>query len=339
MSNQAIDFCKKILPRVSRSFALTIPMLDKEIYLPVLITYLQDRLLDNFEDEISDEDISIAERKKMMDRVVDLFNPEIEGYQEIASEISQYASLMPEKSLKDLTANCIFLREAYNTMDDNIKRISFSWLVEMNKGMQIYLEKNVRTFNDLDDYCYYVAGTVGGFLTDLIIYISGIEKIKIDGDNREILRKHFNASGLFLQKLNLIRDIKKDIENREKHYWPLESLSVSIPVIFKKENQNLAMQTLDKMLDDLKAHIPSLISYYNAIPDKFNGYKKFYAVNNALGLATIEELDKNPQVFYGYKPVKVSKLAFLAIIRNPEKIFLKKAEKISPVVMSVTEKD
>lgn len=48
----ALKFCKSILPKVSRSFALTIPMLDRDLYRPVLITYLQDRLLDNFEDEI-----------------------------------------------------------------------------------------------------------------------------------------------------------------------------------------------------------------------------------------------------------------------------------------------
>jgi farnesyl-diphosphate farnesyltransferase len=39
----------------------------------------------------------------------------------------------------------------------------------MNKGMQKYLDKKVETFAELDEYCYYVAGTVGGFLTDLKI--------------------------------------------------------------------------------------------------------------------------------------------------------------------------
>ncbi|MEJ6952324.1 squalene/phytoene synthase family protein [Natronospora cellulosivora (SeqCode)] len=333
MSTQAIDFCKKILPKVSRSFALTIPMLDKELYLPVLITYLQDRLLDNFEDEISDDDISIEERKKMMDKVVSLLNPEIEEYQDLASEIKEYSKLMPEKSLQKLTAKCDLLREAYNTMDKNIKKISFKWLEEMNLGMQKYLENDVKTFADLNEYCYYVAGTVGGFLTDLLIYIS-----QIDERSKKIILDNFNASGLFLQKVNLIRDIKKDVENREKNFWPLESLSISIPYMFEKNNEAEAMEALGKMLDDLKSHIPNLIEYYNAIPKELQGYRKFYAVNNALGLATIEELENNPQVFYGYKPVKVSKLSFLTIIKNPEKMFLKKAEEISITVNSVTRK-
>ena len=54
MSENALEFCENILKRVSRSFALTIPMLDDKIYKEVMITYLQDRLLDNFEDEVKD---------------------------------------------------------------------------------------------------------------------------------------------------------------------------------------------------------------------------------------------------------------------------------------------
>ncbi|MFP4016545.1 MAG: squalene/phytoene synthase family protein, partial [Halanaerobiales bacterium] len=118
MSEEAIKYCKKILPRVSRSFAITIPMLDEEIKLPVLITYLQDRLLDNFEDEISDQDISIEERKKMMDKVVDLFAPDADDIEELARDIGEYADLMPEKSLQDLTENALIIREAYDSLDD-----------------------------------------------------------------------------------------------------------------------------------------------------------------------------------------------------------------------------
>jgi farnesyl-diphosphate farnesyltransferase len=187
----------------------------------------------------------------------------------------------------------------------------------MNRGMQKYLTKEVETFADLDEYCYYVAGTVGGFLTETIIY-----KFDINQENKRILLDNFNQAGLFLQKVNLIRDIREDLKNRDKHYWPLKDLGINEKKLADPKNEKKAINALSKMITDLKSHIPALGKYYNALPAELKGYKKFFAVNNALGLATIDKLEDNPDVFYGNKAVKVSKLKFLDIMRAPEKKFL-----------------
>ncbi|MFW6034776.1 MAG: squalene/phytoene synthase family protein [Halothermotrichaceae bacterium] len=319
--DESIKFCKKILGKVSRSFALTIPMLDDDIYLPVLITYLQDRLLDNFEDELTEDDISLAERREMMDNVVKLFNPEVEKTEVIVNKLIEYAPLMPEKPLQKLTAEAGILRKAYDQLDSETKKISFKWLKEMNKGMQKYLTRSVDTFEDLNEYCYYVAGTVGGFLTDTIIL-----KENIDRENSAQLKENFNDAGLFLQKVNLIRDIKKDIKNREKNYWPLKSFEIKETELMDKTNKDKAMSILTEMLYDVKGHIGALLDYYQALPDSLPGYRKFYCVNNALGIATIDKMEDNPGIFYGRKKVKVAKLDFMKILKDPETAFTKKAE-------------
>ncbi|HLV08896.1 MAG TPA: squalene/phytoene synthase family protein, partial [Halanaerobiales bacterium] len=90
MSEEAWEFCRSILPGVSRSFALTIPVLDGELYRPVLINYLIDRLLDNFEDELDRDNFSLDERKMMMDKVVKLFNPASKDYFAEVNEIKEY---------------------------------------------------------------------------------------------------------------------------------------------------------------------------------------------------------------------------------------------------------
>lgn len=319
MSEKAVRFCKKILAEVSRSFALSIPMLDDVMRVPVTIVYLQDRLLDNFEDEISDKDITLERRKELMDQVVELFRPDNCQTKKTAAEIALFAKFMPEKSLKEMTANALLLREAYDSLDDFVKEVSYKWLSEMNRGMKKYLSKEVTTFLDLDEYCYYVAGTVGGFLTDLVIYYSSINERECD-----MLLANYNTSGQFLQKINLIRDIREDVEMKEKHYWPLESLNITINELLEESNQEEGMSALEKMLSDVKTHIPGLINYYNSIPLEMSGYRRFYSLNNALGLATIEEMEGNAAVLYGKKPVKVDKLSFLNIMKNPEKNFLER---------------
>ncbi|PUU91643.1 MAG: farnesyl-diphosphate farnesyltransferase [Halanaerobium sp.] len=315
MKSDPMEFAKNILSRVSRSFALTIPMLDEEIKNEVLLAYLQDRILDNFEDEIHPPDLEL--QKEMMDKVSRIFSTEEYDRSSDFRVIKDKSELIESESLQKLTKNIDLIYQCYQDFDLDIQKISHKWLQEMNQGMQKYLTKEVQTFADLDEYCYYVAGTVGGFLTETIIY-----KFDINQKKQQILLDNFNQAGLFLQKVNLIRDIREDLASRDKHFWPLKELNISEVELSNSRNEEKALEALSKMLSDLKSHIPALKKYYQALPKELKGYKKFFAVNNALGLATIDKLENNADVFYGKKPIKVSKLKFLNIMRAPEKKFL-----------------
>jgi len=315
MKAEPMKFAKDILSRVSRSFALTIPMLDKEIKDEVLLAYLQDRILDNFEDEIYPPDLKL--QQKLMDKVSRIFSTEEYERSLDFQAIKDKAELIETDSLQELTKNIDLIYQCYQDLDLEIQDISHKWLQEMNQGMQKYLIKEVKTFAELDEYCYYVAGTVGGFLTETIIY-----KFDISQKNQQILLDNFNQAGLFLQKVNLIRDIREDLENRDKHFWPLKDLKINEAELADPRKKEKALAALAEMINDLKKHIPALKKYYQALPRELKGYRKFFAVNNALGLATIDKLEDNADVFFGNKAVKVSKLQFLNIMRAPEKKFL-----------------
>lgn len=320
MTAEPMQYARDILKQVSRSFALTIPMLDDQIKDEVLLTYLQDRILDNFEDEIHPTDLKL--QQEMMDRVSRIFSTEEYDRSSDFAVIKEKSSLIENDSLQELTNNIDLIYRGYQSFDPKIQEISHKWLEEMNQGMQKYLTKEVKTFSELDEYCYYVAGTVGGFLTETIIY-----KFEIEEENEQILMNNFNQAGLFLQKVNLIRDIREDLESRDKHFWPLKDLKISEAELSNPDYKDKALTALDQMLNDVKSHVPALNKYYQAVPEELKGYKKFFAVNNSLGLATIEKLKDNLDVFYGDKPVKTSKLSFLNIIRAPEKYFLKHTKK------------
>lgn len=318
---KALDFCRSIMQKVSRSFALTIPLLDKQIREPVMITYLQDRLLDSFEDE---GEIKTPQRKVQMDKVVQLFNPNISQLkqEELVNNIKGQAGQF-EGPIKQLIQNTDKLISCFNSLDDKVQNISYRWLSEMNEGMKVYLDKPVETFTELNEYCYYVAGTVGGFLTDLIIEIG-----KIEGKDKKALEKNFVESGLFLQKVNIIRDIKLDIINHKKHYWPLKELGITEREIIDQDNEKQALKALNKMVEDVKSHTEALIDYYQAIPNEWDGYKKFYSVNNAMGYATLELVEGNLDLFYLDKKLKIKKTEVLKILAVSEDTFLKKAQAV-----------
>lgn len=73
----------------------------------------------------------------------------------------------------------------------------------------------VATVKDFDLYCHYVAGIVGYGLSDLFA-ASGLESEEIAED-----KDLSNSMGLFLQKTNIIRDYREDLDDG-RQFWPKE---------------------------------------------------------------------------------------------------------------------
>jgi len=319
MTQDPVKFCQEILKKVSRSFALTIPLLDPAIREPVMIVYLQDRLLDNFEDELPG--LEQEKRKELMDRVVAIFQPGHSHLPEAVREIQGWTQKFSSPAHQELVAGSDLLWQAYHSLAPEVKKTSYRWLEEMNRGMQQYLDREISSFAQLDEYCYYVAGTVGGFLTDLILLRTGVSSEK-----SRILQDNFVDAGLFLQKVNITRDIKEDIESRSRIFWPLAELGVSKEGLLDPDKQDRALEALDQMINSAASHIEPLLTYYNALPRSLKGYRRFFAVNNALGLATLNKIRSNPEVFQAEKPVKISKLSLGRVLKSPEKRLYQLAE-------------
>lgn len=92
---------------------------------------------------------------------------------------------------------------------------------QMGNGMADYASGDHRdntaiaTIKDFDLYCHYVAGLVGWGLSDLFA-ASGLEDPSIAKDKRLS-----DSMGLFLQKANIIRDYREDLDDG-RQFWPKE---------------------------------------------------------------------------------------------------------------------
>jgi len=67
---KSMGYCWKALKNVSRSFAVTIPMVEKKISVPIMIGYLEARIIDNFEDE--GRFVSVIERIRNLEKVIEI---------------------------------------------------------------------------------------------------------------------------------------------------------------------------------------------------------------------------------------------------------------------------
>ena len=190
------------------------------------------------------------------------------------------------------------------------------WLKEMNFGMQKFLKQDVYSFKDLNEYCYYVAGTPSGFLTELIRTNSKA----LLRDKSNILQENERDFGLFLQKVNIIRDFREDILDNEKIFWPaflFEKYNLKPNNLLEEENIETALKILDLMLDNASLHIEAVKAYLKSIPDEYEGFRAGAAVNFSMGIATLDTMRNNSEVFLGEKPVKISHSARDAILSNP----------------------
>ena len=285
------NFCFESLKNVSRSFNIVIKQLDEETMKVVCIYYLVLRGLDTIEDDMS---IPIEDKKQMLLN----FQNDIENvdYSIECGDKPEYRNLMK---------NFYKVNRTYKQLHSKYRDVIKNSTHEMAKGMVEFLDKSsMDTTEEYDFYCHYVAGLVGIGLSE-IFTLSGLEF--------NDLTKHENLSnsmGLFLQKTNIIRDIKEDYDEK-RYWWPKDIVTKhfsSIDDIFANRGKageageageltttNKHTELLNEMIMNAFRHIPESIEYLSLV--KNNSNFKFCAIPQVVAMQTLATLFNNPNVF------------------------------------------
>jgi len=284
----------------------------------VCIFYLVLRGLDTIEDDMS---ISSEEKKRMLLN----FHNDIENddYSIECGDKPEYRNLMKNFYKVNRT-----YKQLHSKYRDVIKNITH----EMAKGMVEFLDKSsMDTTEEYDSYCHYVAGLVGIGLSQIFT---------LSGSEFNDLTKHDNLSnsmGLFLQKTNIIRDVKEDYDEK-RYWWPKDIVSKhfsSMGDIFanrggvgveggeekKKEDETkeLTITTkhtdlLNEMIMNALRHIPDSIEYLSLV--KNNSNFKFCAIPQVVAVQTLVTLFYNPNVFKKTEKLNKTTLARIFMETN-----------------------
>ena len=172
----------------------------------------------------------------------------------------------------------------YNTLSKIEKDLAKRWTTEMAEGMCVYLTRPINTLGDLNEYCYYVAGTVGIYLTTLL-------KLKGSNINQSDFRKlkdNAVSFGLFQQKLNIIRDFVEDQVTKERSFWPQS--------YFEHEKDHVKI--LNRMCyETLVNDMPRALKYFRDIPPGNDSYDYFIRFILCSGIEYWKILKDNKLVF------------------------------------------
>lgn len=270
----------------SRSFYLPILNLDDRFRIPIMVEYNLNKTIDTIEDSTG---LEPDEKIYLISTFCNYL--ERDGYS--SAVLERMLEVTPEEEsfvFKNYEATI----SLYNTLSSEEKELARRWTGEMAAGMCTFLKKTINTPNDLNEYCYYVAGTVGLYLTNLL-------KLKGSNVSDEIFeRLSVNAVsfGLFQQKLNIIRDFVEDKISKKRSFWPRS--------YFEKEKDNVKI--LNKMcFDVLKNDIPGAIEYSGLVPPGNDSYDYFIRFILCSGIEYWKILKSERSVFSATK-VKLARI-------------------------------
>jgi farnesyl-diphosphate farnesyltransferase len=299
------EYQDRILPHVSRTFALTIPQLPAGLRIPVTNAYLLCRIADTIEDNTTS---SAAARLGLLQRFVEV----VCGREEPALLTRDLLPRLSEQTLpaeRELALNMNRVVRVTARLDAQ-QRAAIERCVEvMCGGMHQFQRtasvRGVPAMSDLDDYCYYVAGVVGEMLTELFCgYSPRINQQRAGLEERSVSF----AQGL--QMTNILKDVWDDRE-RGACWLP--------QAVFSAQGVDLAQLSLehqpagfDAGMRELVAvahtHLRNALAFTLLIPAEETGIRRFCLWAVGLAVLTLRRILHTPGFTSGSQ-VKVSRTA------------------------------
>ena len=203
----------ELLKSVSRAFYLSMRVLPSAMREPVSIAYLLARAADTIADTVS---VSPEQRILLLRKFRSILTREV-GKDAAAELYAELTDLQPTGSERELLDSLPEVFTLYNGMDAADAERTRAVVLTLTSGMLFDLSTfqaensgrltALKTPEQLDEYCYLVAGCVGEFWT--AISVAHTPSL-VDWDEPEMhaLGVRF---GKALQMTNILRDVPKDL--------------------------------------------------------------------------------------------------------------------------------
>lgn len=294
---------ERILPHVSRTFALTIPQLPPKLRTAVTNAYLLCRIADTIEDQTS---ASATVTLGLLHRFVAV----LQGEEETALLTRDLLPRLAEHTLpaeRELIVNMGRIVHLCASLEAP-QRLAIQRCVEvmcdgMHEFQRIASLAGLNRLTDLDNYCYYVAGCVGQMLTELFcIYSPAINEQRA---GLETLSISF-AQGL--QMTNILKDVWEDRERGA--CWLPQEIFAKYGVDLKLLDAHRQPQGFDAGMRELvgiaHAHLRNALSFTLLIPAKEAGIRRFCLWAIGLAVLTLRSIQHTPGFSAGNE-VKISR--------------------------------
>jgi farnesyl-diphosphate farnesyltransferase len=315
-------FCREMLPRTSRTFALNIPLLPRPLDDIVSAAYLLCRVADTLEDEAG---MPTGVRVNLLGELGALVALP-EDWREASAALAErsrrlldpdHGGSAPTDQVRLVTGLPILLGDLAGRPRP-VRELVRICLAEMTAGMaETALRAQSRpdqwpgpeNLDEVLGYCDIVAGTVGQMLTGLFAWHSGGVAAALPA-----LEPRAASFGRALQLTNIIKDVPMDLA--AGRCWLPRSVLADCGIERPEQLRDPALAVrrrgvLRSMIEAAHREFTEAVAYLEALPVADAAIRRFCVAPLLLAALTLRRLWDTHDAF-GLTPVKVSRPAVRA---------------------------
>lgn len=303
-------FQARLLDGVSRTFALTIPQLPAQLCQEVSNAYLLCRIVDTIEDETA---LTAQQKRRFCRQFVGV----VTGDEDSHAFSNQLAPLLSPQTMPaehELIRSVPRVIKITHSFGEPQRQALAKCVKIMAQGMADFqaqnLQRGLKTMEDMDRYCYYVAGVVGEMLTRLFCHYS-----KDIAKNQETLMPLAVSFGQGLQMTNILKDIWDDYQ-RGICWLPQEIFAATgfdLAGLAPSHHNRHFADGLERLIGIAHGHLRNALQYVLLIPSYEKGIRDFCLWALGMAVLTLRKISHN-KYFSDSSQVKISRRSVKATV-------------------------
>jgi len=310
-----LEWCHETVQGVSRTFALTIDVLEEPMSTHICLGYLLCRIADTIEDAGHIPPDPQAALLRTYDEAID---PTSEtGIEQFRAEADQW---IPEERTPDWTvvAEAPRVVATFEELPDDVQEAIIPPVRELVDGMAMFVDRyandgglRIDSRDELEEYCYYAAGTVGNLITNLLT------RGDLAKDKRQRLYDTAVEFGLLLQLVNISKDVYDDYTEENNVYLPaewLEAEGIDQEAVVDPENREAAAEVVSRTATHAQSFLGDAEGYLKAMPLRHGNTMAAWGVPFLLAVGTLRELTDRPEDALTERGVKISRQEVFAVM-------------------------
>ena len=312
-----LDWCHDAVQDVSRTFALTVDVLEEPMSSYICVGYLLCRVADTVEDA---DHVAPADQAALLhtyDRVLDPEDPTT-----VEAFVDEVAPYVPPEDERDadwaVVAEAPRVVAAFDSLPADVRRAVEPPARELVGGMAEFVERyadegglRIRDCAELEEYCYYAAGTVGQLVTNLVT------RTDLADERQELLYDTAEDFGLLLQLVNVAKDVYDDYTEENNVYLPADWLAdegVEQEAVLDPGNHSATAAVVARVAGHARSFLPGAQRYLEAVPTDDGNTLAAWAIPFLLAVGTLRELGRRPEDAVTGEGVKVSRKEVFAVV-------------------------
>mgnify|MGYP006424134741 FL=1 len=305
-----LAWCHDAVQGVSRTFALTIDVLDEPMSTHICLGYLLCRVADTIEDANHIPPEPQATLLRTYDTAID---PDAEtGIDEFRAAVDEWLPV-EEADTDDwiVVAESPRIVAAFEGLPADVQKAIVPPVRELIDGMAMFVERHadsgglrIGDAEELEEYCYYAAGTVGTLITNLLT------RGDIAADRRQRLYDTAVEFGLLLQLVNISKDVYDDYTEENNVYLPAEWFAeegLSQDAVVAPDNREEAASVVSRTVTHARSFLDDAEGYLQAMPLRHGNTMAAWGVPFLLAVGTLRELRSRPEDALTDRGVKISR--------------------------------